>query len=230
MPNSNQYKLLRTGNVSSGRAGRYRESAHVLAPNIEEFGHQPFTAEHLQKLAKRMQDPAWPRGALNIYELEGLFTALLVLSLGLRPTVWLPLVWNETGWKVPVALQKENHYREFLELITGFLRAIDAGLQETPPRFSSALETLQERYPSKTLQPHQDWALGFGLAMNQSNFLNTVIDPIAHRALYAIAVQTKTPSIIVPQRGVAQSFPLRQAVLVLASKRVARGPLGALPV
>jgi yecA family protein len=211
--------------VIKGNPRRNRESAHILAPNIKELGHQPFTKEHLQALAQRLQEPSWPRGALNIYGLEGLFTALLVLPLGLRPTVWLPLVWNETGWKIPVALQSEDHYREFLESIVGFMRLIDAGLRESPPRFPTTLETLHERYRPKSLNPLQDWAMGFAQALNQSTFLNTALDPVTHRALYEIAVQTKAPPAVGRPSGAAAPFVLRKAVLVLAEKRIDRGML-----
>ncbi len=232
MPNSDQYKLLRHGGVRAprgmSRSGRYAASADVLAPNIEEFGHRPFTDKDRQALAQRLQDPKWPRETLNIYGLEGLLTALLILPIGLRPGAWLPLIWKETGWKIPVALQGEDQFQEFIESIVGFMRALDAGLLATPPRFDSVLDTLAERFRPKSQNPQQDWARGFGLAVSQSNFLKILPDSITHRTLYVIAMHASPPSVTVQQRGRTPPTTLPQAVLALAEARAARGPLGPL--
>lgn len=240
MPTSNQYKLLRRGNVRTSstaqglsrgisRSGRYGASADVLAPNLDEFGHRPFAKPELQALAKRLQDPQWPRETLNIYGLEGLLTAILVLPLGLRPGAWLPLVWHETGWKIPLALQGAGEYHEFIESIVGMLRTIDAGLLGTPPKFVSTLDVLAERYRPKTLHAHQDWARGFGLAVSQSNYLKILPDSITHRTLYVIATHANPPAIKVQQRSHAPQT-LQQAVIALAEVRTSRGPLGPLPM
>jgi yecA family protein len=200
----------------------------MLVPNIEEFGHQPFAMKDLQALALRLQDSQWPRETLNIYGLEGLLTALLVLSIGLRPGAWLPLIWKETGWKIPVALQGADQFREFIESTMGFMRAIDAGLSATPLRFSSVLDILPVSARPKTLRPQQDWARGFGLAVSQSNFLKIQPDSITHRTLYVIATYTSPPATTTPQRGRASPPTLQQAVAALAEVRTSRGPLSAL--
>jgi len=236
MPDNDHYKLLRTGSVRvgaarslrGGRSGRYRESTHMLVPDIEAFGHQPFSTEHLRALAQRMQDCGSPRGALNIYGLEGLLTALLVLPLGLRPTVWLPLVWNESGWKIPVALQLPDRFCESLESMIGFMRMIDNGLRAAMPRFESTLDTLPADYRPKTLHALQDWAMGFGLAIKASSHLTVVPDSAVHRALYVIATHAKPATISTHERRHGLSPALRQAVLTLANARTSRGPLGAL--
>jgi yecA family protein len=239
MPTSDQYKLLRHGGVRTGaaraargmsRSGRYAASADVLAPNLEQYGHRAFTDQDLQALAERLQDPKWPRETLNIYGLEGLLTALLVLPIGLRPGAWLPLIWKETGWKVPVALQGADQYHEFVEAVIGFMRTIDAGLLETPPRFASALDTLAKRYRPKTLNAHQDWARGFGLAVSQSNYLKILPDSITHRTLYVIAAHASPPSAALQHRDRTSPQTLQQAVLALADARTTRGALGTLPL
>jgi yecA family protein len=238
MPTSNQYKLLRHGSVRSGaaagrsrgisRSGRYGASTDVLAPNLEEFGHRPFSETELQSLATRLQKPQWPREILNIYGLEGLLTAILVLPLGLRPGAWLPLVWHETGWKIPFALQGAGDYQSFIESIVGLLRTIDAGLLETPPRFTSVLDCLAEPYRPKTLHAPRDWARGFGLAVSQSNYLKILPDTVTHRMLYVIATHANPLALNVQQRGQVQET-LQQAVVALAQVRTSRGPLGLLP-
>jgi hypothetical protein len=254
MLNSNQIKLLRDGGVRvrahsgarGNRSSHFLETPDKLVPNFEALGHEPFTEEHIQTLAQRLQAPGWPRGTLNIYGLEGLLTALLVLPLGIRPTVWLPLVWNESGWKIPVALQSEDQLQPFLELLGGFMRAIDADLRATPPRSTSVLEKLATRERSSSrpgnrpndrsgdrsgdrtsLHPQRDWAQGFGLAISQSNYLTVPVDEMSRRALYAIAIHAK-PLLASAQQPSTSSGSFRDAILVLAKLRTSRGPLGAL--
>jgi len=228
MPTSNQYKLLRTGGVRTGaargmsRSGRYALTANVLAPNIEDFGHRPFSAQALPALALRLQNPIWPRGSLSVLGIEGLLTALLVLPLGLRPGAWLPLVWNESGWKVPAPLQGAEQLGEFVELLMGFMRYLDRQLSETPPRFTSTLDSATG-LPNAT----REWSQGFGRVMAQSNYLKVLPDSVAHRALYAIATQANTTGVDV--RRSHESATIQQAVLALARTRTTRGPLGPLP-
>ena len=199
-----------------------------LVPNFEVIGHQPFDEQHLHALSQRLQAPGWPKGTLNIYGLEGLLTALLVLPLGLRPTVWLPLVWYESGWKIPVTLQSNDEFQQFVELLGGFMRAIDTNLRASPSQSASILVTLAKEYRPSTLHPQRDWAQGFGLAISQSSYLTVPVDSIAQRALYAIAIHAKpqTPGTQQPNPGSDRSF--RQAILTLASIRTSRGPLGPL--
>lgn len=238
MPGSNRYKLLRHGSVRAhptgaprnrSRSGRYAESANILAPNLEKFGQQPFTGQDRQALAQRLQDPQWPRGTLNIYGLEGLLTALLVLPLGLRPGAWVPFIWNETGWKIPVALQGAEQYHEFIDSMVGLLRAIDNGLLETPPKFASTLDSIAAQYSPETLNPYQDWARGFGVAVSQSNYLKVLPDSSMHRALYVIASHAAPPTTGNHRHSQTSSLTLQQAVLALAQERTSLGPLGPLP-
>jgi yecA family protein len=241
MPTSSQYKLLRHGNVRTGarashgmsRSGRYSNDAHALVPNIEEFGHQPFGEHELQALARQLQDPALPRDTLNIYGLEGLLTALLVLPIGLRPGAWLPLIWNETGWKIPVALQGPDLFGHFIEATIGFMRMIDAGLMATPPHFASTLDTLGKSYRPKASDPQQAdpkhaWARGFGLTMTQNNWLRVEPDAATRRNLYTIGTHASQASADSRARSNA-SQTLQQAVLALTAIRSSRGPLGSLP-
>lgn len=234
MPISDQYKLFHSATVRAGggrgigRSARYGASVDVLTPNLEEFGHRPFSEQDLQSLAQRLLDPKWPRGAPNIYGLEGLLTALLVLPVGLRPGAWLPLVWNESGWKIPAALQGAEQFHEFIESILGFMRTIDKGLLETPPRFASTLDILAVSHRPKTSHARQDWAQGFGLALSQSDNLKIRPDSITHRALFAIAIHAN-PSLARIYHGHKSTPTLHQSVLTLAEVRTSRGPLGPLP-
>lgn len=234
MPNSDRFKLLRSGTVrvvrhGMGRGVRYGASEPLaVVPNIEECGHQPFLEADLEALAKRLlQNPRRTRGTRDIYGLEGLLTALLVLPLGLRLGTWLPLVWGEGGWKVPVALQGAEHSRTFVDLTVGFMRAIDAGFSAAPPRFASVVEALAPRYGVKATHAQKAWAHGFGLAVAEARYLEVPFDPATQRSLLTIAMFL-TPATNPSVPGRKSRVTLEEAVLGLAKRRTSRGPLGLL--
>ena len=230
MPGSEKYKLIRTGNVrtgtgrSMGRSARYQANDPVAMPDIGNYGHTPFLQADLRVLAERWQDPRWTRGARNIYGIEGLLTALLVLPLGLRPGTWLPLIWNDGDWKDPVALAGSDGVRGFFDLTIGFMRALDAGFCEKPPRFISVVDTLAAHYGVKTVHAQKAWAQGFGLAVSEGRNLDISFDPATQRSLVAIAMLINPSSgRMVP--GQTPRVTLQQAVLTLAQSRLSRGPL-----
>lgn len=230
IPKSEQFRLIRTGSVRAttprrGRSGRSAENEAALVPNIEEYGLGPFTSEDLQTLAQRLQDPRWTRGTHNIYALEGLLTALLVLPLGLRLSTWLPLVWDEGSWKVPTAPQGTENSREFLDLTIGFMRHLDRGFCATPPRFTSVIDSLATRYGVKAADAQKAWAQGFGLAVSEVQYLDIPLDPPAQNSLLTIARLLQTSSgPATPEHKPRET--LRQAVLTLVKARTSRGPLG----
>jgi yecA family protein len=236
MPTSDQFKLLRSGGVRVGaqpgtyssRSGRLLPAPDKLVPNFEALGQQPFHEEHLHRLTQRLQAPNWPKGTLNIYGLEGLLTALLVLPLSIRPTVWLPLVWNESGWKIPVALQSTDEFQDFMELLGGFMRTIDTDLCATPPRPAFALDNLAAKHRPRTLHPQRDWAQGFGLAISQSNYLTVPVDDVSQRALYAIAIHAKPLLARTHPPSTSSPRAFREAIITLARLRTSRGPLGSI--
>jgi hypothetical protein len=224
-----QIKLLRTGSVRSGaggagRSARYKESESALVPDLEELGHGPFTEDDLKALAQRLQDPRWTRGTRNIYGLEGLLTALLVLPLGLRLGAWLPLIWNEGGWKVPAALQGVENSREFLDLTIGFMRFLDRGFCATPARYVSVVDTLASRYGVKPPHAQKAWAQGFGLAVSEVRYLDIPLDPAAQNSLLSIAMLAHPSSGPAVGRQTSRET-LHQAVLSLVRHRTSRGAL-----
>ena len=231
-PEGDQPRLLRTGapRMSSGRRGRsarHAESEAVVVPDIEECGLGPFTGDDLQALAQRLQDPRWTRGTRNIYGLEGLLTALLVLPLGLRLGAWLPLIWNEGGWKVPVALRGAENSREFLDLTIGFMRHLDAGFRASPPRFMSVVDTLAGGYGVKPAHAQKAWSQGFALAVSEVRHLDIPLEPAAQNSLLAIAMlQHPSSGPVAPAQKPRET--LEKAVLTLVRLRTSRGPLGPL--
>lgn len=238
MPSSDRYKLLRNGTVrasdapnsprNTGRSGRYVVSVDVPTPNPEDLGHRPFAEPDLLALTQLLQDPAWPRGAMNIYSLEGFLVALLVMPLGLRTRVWMPSVWNEPGWKTPLALQARDTYDEFLELLFGFMRRIDAGFAESPCRFELVQGSADIQLIRTAEVRAKDWVHGFGKALSLCPHINLMLHSTDRAALHAIAshaVDSVSASTTNHRR-----MSIQQAVLVLAQARTSRGPLSAVPV
>ena len=88
--------------------GLHLNRAVLLPPKLSELGHQPFTAIERESLARMMREPAWPRGTLNIYGLEGYLTALLVWPVALHTGAWLPPIWNEQSWRMRPPIDTED--------------------------------------------------------------------------------------------------------------------------
>jgi len=182
----------------------------------------------LDSLARWLQDPVWPRGSMNIYTLEGYLTALLVMPLGLRTGIWMPSIWSENGWNIPLALQVREKYHEFMELVIGYMRSIDAGFLASPPRFETVLESTGRWSSRPANLSSQDWVKGFGKALHLCLHLNHVFDANVKAALHAIAVQADESNKLNRTNGKA-SAAIRQAVFALAQARTSRGPLSELP-
>jgi hypothetical protein len=198
----------------------------MLVPNLDKFGHREFTHQSLQSLTQGLQDPRWPRGTLNIFALEGLIAALLVLPLGLGPGLWLPLMWNESGWRVPPVLRQGEHFNSFIELVMGWVRSIDQGLLMTPPRFTSVLDGLGEEPHPTVNRARQDWAHGFGLALKVCDHIRIPSGSSVHRALCSIAAHSHTA--VTSRQGYLTPPSIQRTVLLLAEARTSRGPLGRL--
>jgi yecA family protein len=225
------YRSIRTGGARSlgaSRSSRSAKSNEIVAPQIATLGHRPFTKRELDALARFLQESAWPVGSMNIYTLEGYLTALLVMPLGLRTGIWMPAIWNENGWNIPFALQDREKYHEFMELLIGYMRSIDAGLTASPPKFESVLSSTTRWSSRPASLSAEDWVKGFGKALHLCSHLN-LSDASVTAALHTIAAQANE-SIRVSKPIEKVNASIRQAVCVLAQARVSRGPLSELPV
>jgi yecA family protein len=208
---------------------RNMETPALLPPKVSEFGHQAFSVIEQESLARWLQEPAWPRGTLNIYALEGYLTALLVWPVALRPGAWLPPVWNEEGWKVRPPIDTVQRYGEFLELVLGYLRKIDRGLLQTPSVFEPSLHLSFSHGDLDRKGRAQHWAQGFGRGLQQSvqaRLAPTLDARAAVRTIAAYAAGQPGLSRKVIRRA---GIDLTRAVLALADTRISRGPLGELP-
>jgi yecA family protein len=220
------YRSIRTGGarvLGASRSSRSAKSKEIVAPQIAALGHRPFAKPELDALARCLQDSAWPLGSMNIYALEGYLTALLVMPLGLRTGIWVPAIWNESGWNIPFALQEREKYDEFVELLIGYMRSIDAGLTALPPKFESVLSSTTRWSSRPASQSAEDWVKGFGKALHLCSHLN-LADVNVTTALRTIAAQA-TEFTRATKSIEKVSASIRQAVCVLAQARVSRGPL-----
>ena len=208
---------------SASRSSRSTKSTEILAPTIAALGHRPFAMQERDALAVWLQDSEWPLGSMNIYTLEGYLTALLVMPLGLRTGTWMPAIWSENGWNIPLALQAREKHTEFMELLVGYMRAIDTGFLASPPHFKSVLLSTGSWSNRHASLNAQDWVNGFGKALHLCSHLN-LADANVNAALHAIAAQAAESNRANSTNGKANAI-IRQAVLLLAQTRTSRGPL-----
>lgn len=214
---------------SRSQSSRRPQTPLLLPPKLSELGHRPFTSVEWEALATLLREPSWPRGTLSIYGLEGYLTALLVWPVVSQPGAWLPPIWNGESWRVRPPIDTVDRYGEFLELVAGFLRTIDSGLLQTPPRFDPCLHRKGARDLSDLTVRAQSWAEGFGRGLRQSvqsrgSPDHGTSEAVRHIGAFAAGESRRTS-------GSAQraGTVLTDAVLALASTRISRGPLGALP-
>jgi yecA family protein len=217
------------GRYAAPPFNRVIEAPALMPPKLPELGHQPFTRHELELLALLMGEPAWPRATMNVYALEGYLTALLAWPVELHPGVWLPAIWNEASWRVRPPIDTVQRYGAFVELIVGFLRSIDRGLMQTPATFESCLRWPLGHDPMDIKARAGHWRQGFGRALRQGTDARATPSEDAREAVRHIAARAAGQCHF-PRGGTQQTdFVLNDAVLVLASTRVSRGPLGALP-
>lgn len=214
----------------TSRSSRYVASPTLVPPKVSELGHQAFTSVEHASLARWLQESTWPRGTLDIHGLEGYLAALLVWPVELQPGAWLPPIWNQGGWKIPPPIETTQRFQDFLELVLGYLRAIDNRLLNDPLTFEVRLRPPPAvADPPSVLQDVQSWAQGFGRGLQQAAQGRDVPDLDAREAVRSIAANAAGQS-RVAQRDARHAYrELTKAVLVLAKKRRSRGPLGSFP-
>jgi yecA family protein len=190
------------------------------------LGALHFTLEDRELLSAWLGEDGWPRGTMDIAMLEGYLVALLTWPMRVHSGAWLPLIWGQTGWKVPAKIGSQSDYDKFIELLIGFLEDLDRGLCASPPYFVPALPVRTPRPQHPSMPGVCSWAQGFLKALqlsaqglgDRSGSARSAVIRIARWASSA-----PTPS----ATGVAAE--LTSAVLTLAGERSSRGPLGALP-
>jgi yecA family protein len=205
---------------------RYRSArpdpGEFMPPDPQTFGAAPFGSPQQARLTSWLGEAGWPRGHMELAELEGYLVALISWPVGISSGAWLPRTWGEPGWKVPTKIATRSQYEEFVALIVGFMQELDRQLSCQPPRFeSSVLRGLREREHTETLHV---WGRGFMTALTLGSQGLKGCSISAGAAVHTIASSTAASA---PFRSRTVED-IESAVLSLIGQRTSRGPLGPL--
>ncbi len=213
----------------SSLSKRYRlaqaQAGDFMPPNLRALGEpMPFGAAQRTRLTAWLREAAWPRGHMEMAELEGYLVALIAWPVGISSGAWLPLIWGERGWKVPNKISSHRQYDEFVALIAGFMQALDRDLCIQPSSFdSSVLHALRGR---EQIEGLHRWGRGFltALTLGSQGLKGRSASAVA--AVHVIAASTASSA---PARA-PQVGDVISAVCELMQQRSSRGPLGPLDV
>lgn len=207
----------------SGGAGR-PDPDELRPPDLHTFGAATFGDQQRARLIAWLREGGWPRGHMNLAELEGYLVALIAWPVGISPGAWLPPIWGQRGWKVPTKIASQSQYGEFVALIVGFMRDLDRRLSRQPSRFeSSVLRSLQDNARVEALH---GWGKGFMTALTLGSQGLKGRSASAGAAIRVIAGSTCASAPFGPH-AVEEVV---SAVLALMEQRASRGPLGPLEI
>jgi yecA family protein len=203
-----------------GSAGR-PDPGELMPPDPRTFGVAPFGDTQRARLTAWLREGGWPRGHMSMAELEGYILALIVWPVGISAGAWLPPIWGGRGWRVPTKLAARPHYDEFVGLVVGFMRDLDAQLRERSRLESSVLHKPADPSPRENLH---SWGRGFMTALTLGAQGLKWRSVAAGDAVRRIAANTSAAAAFGP-RTVEEVV---CAVTVLMEQRPSRGPLGPL--
>jgi len=193
-----------------------------MPPNLLTLGAMPFGDPQRARLTAWLREAGWPRGHMELAELEGYLVALIAWPVGISSGAWLPPIWGHPGWKVPTKITTRTQYDEFVGLIVGFMQHLDHEFSSRPPQFeSSVLRGLREREHAETLH---GWGRGFMTALTLGSQGLKGRSVSACDAVHTIATRTASSA---PFRSRTVED-IENAVLSLMEQRSSRGPLGPL--
>jgi yecA family protein len=196
------------------------EPAEFMPPNLLTFPAAPFGDPQRTRLTAWLREAGWPRGHMEIAELEGYLVALIAWPVGISSGAWLPRIWGDPGWRVPLKIVARSQFEEFVALVVGFMQHLDRELAAEPARFeSSTLHNLQERKHAESLH---GWGRGFMTALSLGSQGLKGRSASAVAAVHAIATLTAATA---PFRARTVED-IESAVLSLMGQRASRGPLG----
>jgi len=209
-------KRYRNANIGVADAGQ------LMPPDLRTFGAVPFGDPQRARLAAWLHEAAWPRGHMELAELEGYLVGLLVWPVGIPSGAWLPFIWGIRGWKVPNKIAARPKFEEFNALIVGFLQELDRELSDGRSGFkSTVLRNSKELGRAERLHC---WGRGFMKALTLSS------QGLKGRSEGAVAsvrlIAAKTSASAFPDLHSHEE--LVSAVMALVEQRATRGPLGAL--
>jgi yecA family protein len=214
------------GRLMSSLFKRYRsgrpDPGEFMPPNLLTFGTAPFGAPQRARLTAWLREAGWPRGHMEIAELEGYLVALIAWPVGISSGAWLPRIWGYPGWKVPTKIAAPAQYEEFVAMIVGFMQDLDRKLSCQPAGFESmVLRGLREREHTESLH---GWGRGFMTALTLGSQGLKGRTASAAAAVHTIATGTASSA---PFRSHTVEV-IESAVLSLMGQRSSRGPLGPL--
>jgi yecA family protein len=209
----------------SSLSRRYRtalpDPGELMPPNLRTFAAAPFGDAQRARLAGWLREAGWPRGHMDLVELEGYLVALIAWPVPISAGAWLPPIWGGRGWRVCTKIAARSAYDEFVELVVGFMRDLDRQLGQ-PSRFGLSLP--RDAKPDAQLDALHRWGRGFmtALTLGSQGFKWRSIS--AGDAVRVIARTTSASAQFEPHTidGVVS------AVATLMEQRQSRGPLGAL--
>jgi yecA family protein len=195
-----------------------------MPPDLRMFAAAPYGDKQRARLTAWLREAGWPREHLEIATLEGYLVALIAWPVGMSAGAWLPPIWGERGWKVPIKIAARSQYEEFVSLIVGFMRDLDRNLSHQTSRFeSSVLHSMQGSARIKALH---EWGKGFMTALTLGSQGLKGRSASAGAAVRLIAHTTSASA----QFGPQAVEDVVSAVMALMEQRPSRGPLGPLEI
>ena len=200
----------------------------LLPPNLATLEVQPFTAQDSRALRTWLTEGDWPRGTMDLAMLEGYLAALLTWPVSITSGAWLPPIWGEkSGWRVPAKIAAREPFDRFIALVVGLLRDIDLRLEGPATSFVPMLlaDERGRRWPRST---GVSWVHGFlkGLQQNEQGLQER--SSAARAAVTRIARYGSFEGATTDTQFAVVATDLQEAIAILVSERVSRGPLGAL--
>jgi yecA family protein len=209
----------------SSLSRRYRsavpDAGELVPPNLRTVGAPPFGDPQRARLTAWLREAAWPRGHMDIVELEGYLVALIVWPLAISAGAWLPPVWGGRGWRVPAKIATRARYEEFVSLVVGYMRDLDRRLCDAA-RFE--LSVLHDLKDDARVEARHRWGRGFMLALTLGSQGLKCRNTCAGDAVRTIARNTSASATFAA--GVDSE--IAGAVIALTAQRASRGPLGPL--
>jgi yecA family protein len=207
----------------SSLSKRYRSAladpGQLMPPNVSTIGNAPFGEPQRARLAAWLREAAWPRGHMDIVELEGYLVALIVWPVAISTGAWLPPVWGGRGWRVPKKIAARLQYEEFVGLIVAYMRDLDRRLS-SPSSFE--LSWLQGMNDDARIDALHRWGRGFILALTLGSQGLQCRNVIAGDAVRVIAARTSASAPFGPD----VDEEIVSAIVALTAQRASRGPLG----
>lgn len=207
----------------SGGAGR-PDPGELMPPDLRTIGAAPFGDQQRTRLTAWLREAAWPRGHMEIAELEGFLVALIVWPVDIPTGAWLPPIWGGRGWRVPTKIASRSQYEEFVALVVGFMQDLDRRLSIHPSRMeSSVLRGSKDHSRAEALHA---WGKGFMTALTLGSQGLKGRSASAGAAVRNIAGSTSASAPFGPH-AVEEVV---SAVMTLMEQRASRGPLGPTPL